>query len=312
MKFKKAVLVKITDNHFDHKYWAELDNLVEQKVSLDREDPQLLNELKDCDALFLGFNVPVGKDLFDMAPNLKFINILATAYGTVDLESAKAKGIVVSNLGGYSTESVAEFTIAAILHEIRDLEEGLKRARSGNYEFAGIRAQEIKNSNFGVIGLGNIGNRVAELASGFGANVSYWNRHKKDSPFKYQELNELLSTCKYISVNVAEDTETINLLNEKNLPLTKSGTVLISTIPPAVINTDALAERLSKGDVKFISDHPDEMPDEDLAKLKKFDNAVFYPAIAFVSDEARVAKQEIFIANAKAFLAGSPENIVNK
>lgn len=312
MKFKKAVLVKISDSHFDPKYWDKMNDLVESKVSLAADAPKLKDELKDCDCLLLGFQVPVGKDILDAAPNLKLINILATAYGTVDLEEAAKRNIPVCNLGGYSTESVAEFTVAAILHKIRDLDEGLKRARSGNYSFEGIRARELKNSNFGVIGLGNIGNRVAELAAGFGAHVSYWTRTKKITPFQYQELDQLLSNCTYISVNVAEAKETIGLLNAKNLPLMKPDSVLVSTVPPPIIDTGALVERLSKNDITFIFDHPDEMPKEELARLSQFDNCVVYPPIAFLSDEARIAKQEIFINNMVEFLdGGNTPNKVN-
>lgn len=310
MKFKKGVLVNISETHFDPKYWGELNDLVETKVSLQREDPKLMDELRDCDCLLLGFQVPVGKDLLGAAPNLKLINILATAYGTVDLAAAAERGIPVCNLGGYSTESVAEFTIAAILYQERNIEEGLRRARSGDYSIAGIRARELKGSNFGVIGLGHIGNRVAELAAGFGANVKYWSRNKKESPFTYCDLNEILSTCRYISVNVAETPDTVGMLNSKNLPLIQSGSILMSTVPPPIIDTDALAERLAKGDITFIFDHPDEMKG-DLDKIKNFKNCVTYPPIAFLSDEARIAKQEIFIANLKGALAGAPENKVN-
>lgn len=310
MKFKKAVLINISDTHFDKKYLGELNTLVDKKVSLDRNDSKLMSELKDCDCLLLGFQVTIDKEILDAAPNLKFINILATAYGTVDLKASAKRNIPVCNLGGYSMESVAEFTIAAILHEMRNLGEGLKRTRSNNYSFEGIRARELKNSNFGVIGLGRIGNRVAELAHGFGANISYWSHTKKQSPFQYKELNDLLSTCKYISVNVAESPETLKLLNTANLSLIKSDSILISTVPPSVINTEALIERLSKKDITFIFDHPEEM-ESGLDKLKLLSNCVIYPPIAFLSDEARIAKQEIFIANMKEFLAGKIQNKVN-
>ena len=311
MKFKKAVLIKIADTHFDKQSWAQLDDLVEQKISLNRDDSRLMDELKDCDCLLLGFQVPIGKDILDAAPHLKMINILATAYGTVDLDAAAQRGIPVCNLGGYSTESVAEFVIAAILNQIRNIEEGLKRAKAGNYSFEGIRARELKNSNFGVIGLGHIGNRVAELASGFGARVSYWSRTKKNTSFQYRELDDLMSTCKYISVNVSEAPDTKHLLNARNLALIQADSVLISTIPPPVIDHSALAERLSKNDITFISDHPNEMEPHDLENLKRFPNCVLYPPIAFLSDEARIAKQEIFIANMKAVLGGKVQNKVN-
>ncbi len=311
MKFKKAILINIPDSSLDQKYWDQLDNLVEQRISLNRDDPRLMTELKDCDCLLLGFQVPIGKDVLDAAPNLKLINILATAYGTVDLVAATDKGISVCNLGGYSTESVAEFVMAAILHEMRSIDEGLARARAGNYDFGGIRAHELKDSNFGVVGLGRIGGRVAELAAGFGAHVSYWSRRSKEVPYSYQTLDNLLKSCKYISVNVAETPETENLLNEKNIPLIQADSVLISTVPPSIINTQALARRLAKNDMVFVSDHPDEMKKEDLEILKAFPNCTLYPPIAFISDEARIAKQETFIGNMRGFLEGEIQHKVN-
>jgi lactate dehydrogenase-like 2-hydroxyacid dehydrogenase len=311
MKFSKAVLVNISEAHFDQKYWDQIDALVEERVLITRDDPKLLEELSDCDVLMLGFQVPTGKDIIDAAPSLKLINILATAYGTVDLDEATRRGITVCNLAGYSTESVAEFSIAALLTEIRGIEEGRRRAVSESYDESGIRVRDLKGSKFGVIGLGNIGNRVAELAAGFGAHVSYWSRSKKETPFTYKELDDLLSSSTFISVNVAESDETNNLLNSDNLPLIRSDSVLISTVPPSIINTEALANRLSKADMTFISDHPDEMPAEELNKLKPFKNAIFYPPIAYISDEARIAKQEIFIANLAHFLVGTTQNKVN-
>lgn len=310
MKFQKAVLVNIPDTHFDKKYWDQIDELVDKRISLSRDDPKLLQELKDCDCLMIGFQVPAGKEIFDAAPNLKLVNILATAYGTVDLEEAANRNIVVCNLAGYSTEAVAEYTIAILLHQIRQFEEGVARGKAGNYDFEGMSARELKNSNFGVIGLGSIGNRVAELAAGFGANVSYWSRNKKEVPFTYKELDKILSESDYISLNVAQTEETENLLNENNIPLIKSGAVLVSTVPPEVVNTDALAARLAKADLTYISDHGDEMAEENLNKIKQYPNCLLLPAIAFITAEAHVNKQEIFVGNLKAALSGKPKNTV--
>ena len=144
MKFKKAVLVNIAESDLDEKYWQQFDGLVEQKVFVKRDDQSLISELKDCDCLCLGFQVPTDKDIFDAAPNLKVVNILATAYGTVNLEEAAKRNIPVCNLAGYSTEAVAEFSIAILLYVIRQLEEGIKRSKAGNYDFAGMGARELK------------------------------------------------------------------------------------------------------------------------------------------------------------------------
>lgn len=310
MKFKKAVFVNISENHFDKEYWDKLNSLYEQKVLLNRDDAKLKDELKDCDVLCLGFQVPTDKDIFDAAPKLKLINILATAYGTVNLDEANKRNVPVCNLAGYSTEAVAEFTLAILLYIIRQLEEGVKRGKAGNYDFEGMSARELKNSNFGVVGLGSIGCRVAELASGFGANVSYWSRNQKETPFTYKELDKLLAESDYISVNVAQTPETENLLNDKTIPLIKSGAVVISTVPPEVTNTDALAARLAKNDITFVSDHGDEMSEENLNKIKQYSNCLLLPAIGFITAEARINKQEIFIANMAGFLEGKVQNKV--
>ena len=310
MKFKRAVLVEIEDYALDKKYWNELDKLIESRVSTDRKDPNFLKEIADADCLLVGFQIDIGKDVIDAAPNLKYIGVLATAYGTIDYEYAASKNIPVCNLAGYSTEAVAEFTITMILWQLRQIEEGVSRARKGNYGFKGMSARELKNSKFGVIGLGSIGNRVAELAAGFGAKVSYWSRNKKETPFKYKELNDLLSSSDYISVNIAETPETTNLLNKNNLALLKSGAILVNTVPPPVINTDDLAARLSKGDITYIFDQADEMTKEDLAKLTVHKNCIALGPIGFITKEARKNKQEIFVGNIKAFLDGAPQNVV--
>jgi lactate dehydrogenase-like 2-hydroxyacid dehydrogenase len=310
MKFKKAVFINIAESHFDKSYWDQINTMIEQKVLLNRDDPNLLSELRDCDVLLLGFQVPTGQDIFDAAPNLKLINILATAYGTVDLEAAAKRSIPVCNLAGYSTEAVAEFTIAILLYQIRQLEEGVKRSKAGNYDFEGMSAKELKNSSFGIVGLGNIGGRVAELAAGFGANLSYWSRNKKEVSFTHKELDALLAESDYISLNVAQTPDTENLLNERTIPLIKPGAVVISTVPPEVVNTDAMAIRLAKGDITYISDHGDEMSEENLNKLKQYSNCLLLPAIGFITGEARINKQEIFIANMTGFLEEKVQNSV--
>lgn len=148
------------------------------------------------------------------------------------------------------------------------------------------------------------------LATGFGANVSYWSRHKKDVPFTHKELDQLLADSDYLSINVAQTPETEKLINDNNVSKIKSGAVVISTVPPEVVDTDAIASRLAKKDIIYISDHGDEMAKEDLEKLKQYKNCMLLPAIAFITAEARINKQEIFVANLKAALDGKSQNTV--
>lgn len=311
MKFKKILMIGIGVASLDREYWEKLDALADRRVELPKESPEINKELADTDCVLVAFGIPVTKEMIDSAPSLKYIGVLATAYGKIDITHAKEKSIPVSNLAGYSTESVAEFAIAAILESIRQLEEGKQRGRSGDYSIDGLKAREIKDSVFGVIGLGNIGRRVAEIASGFGADVRYWSRQKKEVPFKYQDADALIAEADFISLNLAQTPETEKFLNKKRIQSIKSGTVVISTIPMEVVDADALIERLAVGDITFILDHSDETPREIISKLSQFNNCVIYPPMAFITAEARIAKQAIFIENMENFLKGSPTNQVN-
>lgn len=315
MKFKKALLINIPENKLFPKYWKKLDSLVESKISLTKDSPQIQTELKDTDCILTGFQVDVGKKEIDTAPNLKYIGVLATAFGKVDTTYAKKKGIVVTNVPGYSTESVAEFVFAIILEKIRGISEGRLRGGKGNYSEQGIRATEIKGKVFGVIGLGKIGGRVAEIAQGFGADVKYWSEHRKKNfekrGIKYQEVDKLISEADIISLHLAENSQTMHFLNKERLNSLKSGAVVVSTVPNEITDLEALEDRLKKGDITFISDHPEELDPKDAKRLSKYKNCIFYPPMAYISDEARLAMQEIFISNMESFLKSNPQSVVN-
>lgn len=315
MKFNKILSISVDENKIGADYWKRIDALTENKVILQKDDPSIKENLKDTDCLLVNFGVTVAKEDIDVALNLKYIGILATAFGKVDVEYAKSKDIVVCNLPGYSTESVAEFTIAAILEYIRGLEEGKKRGRAGDVSEEGISATEIKGKVFGVIGLGNIGTRVAELALGFNADVRYWSRNKKTEAdtkgIKYEELDSLISSADFLSLNLAQTSDTEGIFNQDRFNSLKAGAVVINTAPMELVDPNALVERLKKGDITFIFDHSDEMAEDDLKKLLPYKNCIVYPPIAYVSKEAVLNKQEMFTSNIENFLNGTPINTVN-
>lgn len=313
MKFNKILLIGVDETKLGSEYWKRIDSLTDSKVYLSKDSPEIKENLKDADCLLVNFGITVTKDDIDAAPNLKYIGILATAFGKVDVNYAAEKGIIVCNLPGYSTESVAEFTIAVILESIRQLNEGRKRGKAGNVSEEGISAIEIKDKVFGVLGLGNIGTRVAELALGFNADVKYWSRNKKSEVeqkgIKYEELDSLISTATFLSINLAQTPDTEKILNQSRFQSLKEGAVVINTAPMELIDLDALVERLKKGDITFIFDHSDEMAEEDLKKLLPYDNCIVYPPIAYISKEAALNKQEMFTSNIENFAKGKPINV---
>jgi glycerate dehydrogenase len=314
MKFKKLVSVGISEEIIDKKYWDMLSELAEERVLLPKDSDKIEEELANADGLLVWFN-GADKDLIDKAPSLKYIGALATGVGKIDVAYATSKGIVVTNIPGYSTEAVSELVIAVLLENLRDLSRGKtksKQARTPEFDFSG---REIKGRDFGVIGLGRIGTRVAELAKAFGADVYYWSRSPKpdvSDKFKYEELDQMISHCDFLSINLALNHETEGILNAERIAAIKDGAVVINTAPLELIDLEALDERLSKGTITFIFDHtdPDDINDEWLERLRKHDNCITYPVLGYITDEAKTALQEIFVNNAKSFLSGSPTNTV--
>lgn len=315
MKLNKILLINVEKALLGDTSWNELVSLAEKHVALPKDDPRIMDELKDTDCLLTGYAIPVTREHINVAPNLKYIGTFAIAFHAIDTIAAREKGIPVTNLAGYCTESVAEFTIAALLNELRHLEEGKKRVRNNSYEFGGLAISEIKGKTFGIFGLGGIGARTAELAQGFRANISYWNRSRKEvyesKGISYKEKDDLLSQADFISLNFAHTPETDKFLDSHAFSLIKSGAVVICTVPIETVDLDALEERLKKNDMIFITDHAEQLNAEDPARFRQYANCVQYPAIAFNSKEAKKNMQELFVGNLKNFLDGSPTNVVN-
>lgn len=311
MGLKKLLVTNISKEELSQQHWDRLSNIFSEIVFKREDDSDLENELEDTDAIFSKFN-PLNADKIEKAPKLKYIGVFATGYGKIDLDLATKKNITVTNVPGYSTQSVAEFTIGAILEYLRELGKARSEASKGNYSEDGFKARELKGKKFGVIGLGKVGSRVAELAAAFGADVSYYSKtKKKTSTANYLELNELVSRNEIISLHIALTPDTENLINSDVIKNIKPNTIVINTSPMEVIDFDSLVDRLSKGDITFIWDHPDEMSKKELTKLTKFDNCITYPPIGYISEEASEAKKDIFIANIESFVKGEKLNVVN-
>jgi len=312
MKFNKIVTIGIGESKLDENYWRKIDTLAEKRISLPKDSPEIKKQLEDADCVLVNpFVFKLDKSLIDLAKKLKFIGVLATSYNAVDFEYAAKKGIVVCNIPGYSTEAVAELAFAVILNHIRGLDKAKAQIKAGNYsEPAFSNCHEIKSKKFGIIGLGSIGSRIAEIALAFGADVYYWSRNRKKDiekkGIKYQEIEKLLSECDFISINLALTKETECFMNVAFMDKIKTGAVFINLAPNELVDIKALENRLKKGDITYIFDHCDELTTEQANQLSKYKNCIIYPPIGFQTEEARVAKQEIFVENIVSFLNGVP------
>lgn len=315
MKFDKAVLIGINENSLSKENWKKFDALVGKRVQLAPNDPNLKKELADADCLFNGFGVDVKKDLIDAAPKLKYIGVFATAFNFVDTEYAKSKGIAVCNVAGYSSEAVAEFLFGSLLEYMRDLEGSKKLAREGVNEYNGALGSEIKGRVFGIIGMGNIGSTVAGIAQGFGADVRYWSKNKKPQMeakgVKYENVDDLIKHSDILTLHFSHNKDTVGFMNRKRIESMKKGAILLSYISFESYDLDAVAERVSKGEISFIFENTEETPKAVFEKFAKLKNSSIYPSNAYATNEAMARRQTIFVDNVDNFLKGKPTNKVN-
>lgn len=315
MKFRKVLLLNYSGKELQPPYWDRIDKLCKEKVLLPADDPALVEQLQGTDCLLVKLGAKIGKDIINEAPNLRYIGMLGTGYGGINDSYAASKNVAVCNIAGYATEGVAEFTFAVILDYTREIERAKRQAREGNYSEASFTGTEIRGKNFGVIGLGSIGGRTAEIAMGFGANVRYWSRRRKDDYEKmgiqFQAVDDLLRDSDFVTINLALNADTENFLNRDRIQIIKKGAVVVNPSPMELVDLDALVMRLKQGDIAFILDHSDEMTSDQLELLKPYSNCVVCPPIAYTTEEATALKQDIFVSNLENFLAGSPTNKVN-
>ena len=309
-------MVGYANTDFSDSEWKRFDALSESKVLLPKDTPKLLGELKDTDCLLVRLGATVDKAMIDAAPGLKYIGMYGTGYGRVDAVYAATKGIAVCNIAGYSTEGVAELAFGILIDYLRELERAKVQARNGDYSEATFAGTEIKDKNFGVIGLGRIGERIAEIAQkGFGASTSYWSRNRKQDyeqmGIVYKDIDALLAISDFLSLNLALVPETTGFLNKERIQKIKSGATIINLAPMELVDIPALAERLAKRDIIFILDHSDELSPENAKLLAQYKNCIMYPPIGYVTKEATAGKKGMFIDNLENYLNGKPSNKVN-
>ncbi|MCK5561958.1 MAG: hypothetical protein KAJ51_15270 [Thermoplasmata archaeon] len=316
MKFEKILMIGYDEKTFNQEQWNRIDLMTNQRILLPKDSPEISEHLITTDCILVKLGATIDQNMIDSMPKLKYIGMLGTGYGRIDASYAASKDITVCNIAGYSTESVAEFVFSLILEFIREIERGKIQARGGNYSEDGFRAYEIKGKTFGVIGLGRIGSRTAEIASeGFGADTRYWSRRRKDEyenkGIKYQEVEELLKESDFISIHLEFNKETEHFLNNDLIQKIKPNSVVVNTAPMELIDINALEKRLEIGDISFILDHSDELTESDATRLSKYENCIIYPPIGYISNEATLAKLDMFVDNIENFMEGTPTNKVN-
>lgn len=254
-------------------------------------------------------------------PELKYIGVLATGYNVIDLEAARRRGIMVTNVPAYSTHSVAQLVFAHLLniaqqvghHAVRVSEGAWSRSR--DFCFWDTPQIELYGKTMGVVGFGNIGSAVAELARAFGMNVlAYTSKEASRLPLGVEKvtLDELFSRSDVVSLHVPLTPETRGLVDGARLALMKPTAILINTSRGPLVDETALAEALNRGKIyaaglDVLSSEPPRA-DNPLLTAR---NCYITPHIAWATREARSRLIDVAVANLGAFLSGHPVNRVD-
>lgn len=300
--------------------WKPLEDIGQLTV-YDRTRPdEIIGRAKDAEVVLTN-KVCLRRQEIEQLPSLKYIGVLATGYNVVDLEAAREHGITVTNVPAYSTESVAQMVFSHLLTVTNHTEHYAIQNRAGkwtaspDFSYWDTPLTELAGKTFGIVGLGNIGQRVAAIASAFGMKVIAFTSKPADLLPKYIKKISwygLLEESDVLSLHCPLTPDTHHLINRDALQKMKSSAILINTGRGPLVNDQVVAEALHDNRLRaFCADVLTEEPPKSDNPLLKCENAYITPHIAWASNEARIRLIDIAINNVKAFIEGKPVNVVS-
>jgi len=297
--------------------------LINEKARDRAADKQeILAGVKDIDAVLSVLTDKIDGEIMDAGlPTLKIVANYAVGFDNIDLEAAKKRRILVTNTPGVLTNTVAEHTFALMLAISHRIVEADKFSRAGLYGAWGpmlLLGSDLSGKTLGIVGLGRIGSRVAEHAvKGFGMKVLYTDvnqnpEFEKEFRIQYFEnIDDMLGRCDYVSLHVPLLDSTFHLLNEERLKLMKTTSYLINTSRGPIIDEKALARALKRGWLRGAAIDVFENEPKIEPGLLKLNNIILTPHIASATEETRNAMAELAAKNIIEALEGrTPPNLV--
>lgn len=302
--------------------WDWLKNIGECEI-YDRTPADKIVSRCDGAEIVITNKTPLPKEVLEKLPSLKFIALESTGYNVVDIEYCKERGIPVCNIPSYSTEAVAQLTFSLILEITNAVALHSESVKSGEWTacpdfcYWKIPLSELSGKTIGIVGFGQIGMRVADIAEAFNMKVIAVSGHETDQShrknFRWVNAEELKAEADIISFHCPLNKNTEGLCNEEFLNGCKDGVIIINTSRGPVIDEKALALALQSGKVRgagvdVLSTEP---PKKDNPLLSA-PNCFITPHIAWAGFETRKRLMDILESNVKAYLNGKPQNVVNK
>jgi glycerate dehydrogenase len=300
--------------------WTDVEALGDLTV-YDRTAPGQAVERAAEAEVVLTNKTPLPRGVLDRLPRLRFISVLATGYNVVDVEAARERGIPVSNVPTYGTESVGQFVFALLLelcHHVARHGELVRRgewAQQPDFCFWATPQVGLAERRMGIVGFGRIGRRVGELAHAFGMAVSAHDPLPGPAPgyepFDWRTVEEVVAEADVVSLHCPQTDENPGMVGARLLGLMKPGAFLINTARGGLVNEADLAAALNAGRiagaaVDVVSEEPIR-PDNPLLAAR---NCLITPHIAWATLGARRRLMRVTAENIAAFLAGRPINVV--
>ena len=268
------------------------------------ENLDVLKQRAEGADVIIESNIPLRKDFLDACPNLKMLSIAFTGLDHIDMEECQRRGIKVMNAAGYSTEAVAELAIALMIDVYRKVRENDIITRECQRKGL-MPGREIGGKTIGIIGMGNIGQRVAKIANAFGCKVLAWNRTPKTvEGVTFVDKETLLKEADIVTLHIALNNETRDFITEKDFALMKPSAILINTARGPVVNEMALANALKNGVIAGAATdvYGTEPPLKKDNPLFDAPNLIMLPHIGFATEEAFVLRLGIVVKNVEDWL----------
>lgn len=298
-----------------------LEELGEVVVYPRTSDEEKVERAKDADIILLN-KVQIDAETLAQLPKLKYIGIQATGFNVVDIKAAKERGVIVTNIPAYSTDSVAQQTFALILAVTNRVEHYTQENRNERWAYNkdfcywDTPLMELAGKKFGIMGLGNIGMKVATIARDFGMDVyACTSKAATYLPDWITKVNKdgLLAVSDILSLHCPLADDTYHFINEESLEKMKDTAILVNTGRGPLVDENAVAAALHAGELgAYCADVMEQEPPQKENPLFGEPNAYLTPHIAWATYEARERLNKQVAANVKAFIEGNPINVVNQ
>ncbi|MBR0457492.1 MAG: D-2-hydroxyacid dehydrogenase [Firmicutes bacterium] len=288
----KAVFLDCIDINRGDLSWEPVENLCEFKWFLTSIKEEAEDRLKDADAVFID-SFPIDRQIMVDHPHLKYIGIAATGFNHVDIKAAGELGVAVTNIPAYSTDAVAQHAIALLLQLTN---------HPGTYDDVDTTPLTLlTGKSLGIVGYGNIGRRIGEIAEALGMEV-----------IPYSKDPDRAIKADVVSLNCPLTEENRGMVNSEFISSMKDGAILINTARGALVEEQALADALKSGKIAAAGlDVLTKEPPDETCPLLGLENCVITPHIAFTPRETRKLIIDLLAENLKSFQEGGRKNRID-